>query len=351
MDLCIDVVQFGRTAKPPGGLDIVTFDTPRATGCRDSEWHGRTLFGYQTNGQRFDGLQSVEYGARDWGFRASYNILEGNDYRDGDHNKVPSSYNSQNYNFAVGVDITPNSTIELKALRLYQHDVEVPGLYFDIRRLDTEAYNVRYTLRNQPYFDQLTLDSWYNYTVGNGDTLQGYKQTFLSQFLPGPNGFNLPGAQSPSTRYPTFFSAGNTPPGFVPFLTDHSTTRFGEHTAGYRLASMWGKKDSLNFTLGSDFTYLQQGLRETILIDDPSGQIATTGSTTDSAARGAPRSPDWNATPAAASRTICSCRTPTSTSGCDPSARPSTRPCGCACRARSRPWRASTAAPTRSSAA
>ena len=261
-------------------LDIITFDTPRSSNCCNGEFHTRTTFGYQTNGERRDGTQVVEYGAKDWGFRASYSLLAGNDYYNGDHVLVPSSYNSQNWNFAIGYDISPTSSIELKGIRLFQHDVELAGLYFDIRDLNTEAYSVRYKSKESPYYDLFTADFWWNYTVAGGDTLQQYKQDFLSRFLPGRNGFNLATSPVPIPGVPSFFdpTAVNPGPGFLPLLQDRSTSEFSERTLGYRLASMYGKKDNLNFTIGTDFTYLGQSQTETIAIVDPNNLIATDGS-------------------------------------------------------------------------
>lgn len=265
-------------------LDIITFDSPRATGYKDWELHGRTTFGYQTNGQRWSGLQSVEYGARDWGFRATYNILAGNDYSAPGYvsplgnDRVPSSYNSQNFNFALGVDLTSKTSVEFKGMRIRQQDVEFPGLYFDIDQLDTEAYSIRLTVKENPYFDLLTVDGWYNTTVVDGSTRQGYKQAFLSRFLPGPSGFNLTPV-APQPTYPSFRS-GTAPDGtpvYLPLFTDQSTTHIAQSTEGFRAAWTWGPKDSVNLTLGVDTTRVSNYLIESIRIIDPSGQVPTSG--------------------------------------------------------------------------
>src|SRR5262249_16928621 len=149
-------------------LDIVTLDSPRYP--NGFEAHGRTSLGYSTNGGRWDGLQSIFAGSADWGFRATYDFLQGSGYPAGDRTLISASYQSQTINFAAGFNLSPDSHIEFKGLRVHQHKVEFPGLYFDIANLDTEAYNLRYTLEHQEYFDRLTLDTWYNTTVANGDT-------------------------------------------------------------------------------------------------------------------------------------------------------------------------------------
>jgi outer membrane receptor protein involved in Fe transport len=257
-------------------LDVISFDSPRATGCCDWEMHGWTSLGYQTNGDRWNGLQSIDYGARDWGFRLTYNVLAGNDYRAPGYNSrpdgidtVPGSYNSQNFSFALGFDLSPTSSIEFKALRIFQRDLEFPGMYFDIDRLDTEAYSMRWTVRDNPYFDVMNTDLWYNYTVVDGSTSPGYKQAYLSRFLPGPSGFGLQPFTDPAlANNPNYFPVSG---GYLPFLTDRSTTRIAQSSLGFRSGFTWGRADNLNVTAGVDFAYVAQGVSENIRILQPAG--------------------------------------------------------------------------------
>jgi outer membrane receptor protein involved in Fe transport len=240
-------------------LDIVTLDSPRYQ--NGFEMHGRTSVGYQTNGARWDGLQSIFAGDQDWGFRATWNILSGNDYQAGygpdpvfgTRPDVAASYNSNNVNFALGGDLTPNSKIEFKGLRVHQHELEFPGLYFDIHQLDTEAYSLRYTLERQQYFDRLTLDTWYNTTVADGNTQQGAKQAFVQKLLS--------------------VSFNNPPPvGAAPFaFEDFSTTRFSDKSLGYRLAVSWGDTKGPTLTAGSDYNLFGQTLIENIRLLQTSG--------------------------------------------------------------------------------
>ena len=201
-------------------------------------------------------------GDKDWGFRATYNILSGSDYRAGNGQDIASSYNSQNVNFALGFDLSPNSKIEFKGLRVHQQDLEFPGLYFDIHNLDTEAYNARYTLLNTPYFDRLTFDAWYNTTVADGDTRsQGAKQAFVQQLL------------NVSFNFPTFPQGQPFPPGLVGPLAfqDFSTTRFSNKSLGYRLATSWGEQGKALLTVGTDLNVLGQALTENILFQQTAG--------------------------------------------------------------------------------
>jgi iron complex outermembrane receptor protein len=251
-------------------LDIATLDAPRYD-C--FQVHGRSSVGYQTNGGQWDGLQSVFLGDKDWGFRATVNGLAGNDYRAGDGQDIAASYNSTNINYALGVNLTENSKLELKGLVVHQQNLEFPGLYFDIKNLDTQAYNLRYSVVKQPYFDKLTVDAWYNTTVADGDTRQGAKQAFVQQLL------------NVSFNDPTFPIGVFVPPGPLGPLAfqDFSTTHFSNKSLGYRAAMSWGDDaptahgiGSPKLTAGTDLNILGQTLVENIRIEQTAGPpIAT----------------------------------------------------------------------------
>ncbi|HVK19465.1 MAG TPA: TonB-dependent receptor, partial [Fimbriiglobus sp.] len=259
-------------------LDVATLDSPRYQGY---EVHGRSAGGYQTNGRRWDALQSVSVGDRDWGFRGTYNILQGNDYKAGDGTRVPSSYLSNNVNFAIGWDPTDKSRFEFKGLRVVQNNLEFPGLYFDIRQSDTEAYSARYTLFDQGAFDKFTLDAWYNYTAASGDTLGGAKQAFVQRLL----GVSY----NPQFVEASVRARGGVPitpetPFTAPFVgsslnlfRDFSDTRFAARTVGYRAALSWGPKDDPLLTVGNDFRTVGQGLIENIRIQQLQGTNLNTG--------------------------------------------------------------------------
>src|SRR5262249_35710581 len=123
--------------------------------------------------------------------------------------------------------------------------------------------SLRYTAEKQPWFDKFVLDTWYNYTVANGDTQKGAKQNFLNSLLVGPNGFNIM----------TVDSAGNVmtaPPGTI---RDFSMTDFAESTLGYRAAASWGGNGGPELTLGSDFIYLAQSLHEFVRLQSNSPDV------------------------------------------------------------------------------
>lgn len=270
-------------------LDLTTLGSPRYE--NGFEWHGRTAGGYQTNGNRWDLLQSVDGGDALWGFRATYNNQTGNDYRAGDGTRVPASFTVNNFNFAVGLNLTDKSTIELHGLSAVQNNLEFPGLYFDVRQSNTDAYSLRYTLDDQGIFDRLTLDVWYNSTATSGDTRQGAKQAFVQKLLGVSFNpvFGFPG--TPGTINPTVgFGglAGSRPPtaaeqvlidraGPLNLFRDDSTTRFASRSLGYRLATNWGPKDDPYLTLGTDLNALGQGLQENIAITQLTGTSIANG--------------------------------------------------------------------------
>lgn len=241
-------------------LDIATLDSPRYD-CR--EFHGRTGIGYSTNGQRWDGVQTLLVGDTDWGFRGTYNILQGNDYRAGDGTRVPSSYFANNVNFALGVDLSPVSSLEFKGLIVTQNDLEFPGLYFDIRTLSTQAYSARYTLVDQAAFDLLTVDFWYNATAATGDTQLRPKQAFVQALLSAS--FNEPTRQ------------GQSIPGVTNTFTDASSTNFAGRSIGYRIATSWGPKNAPLLTVGTDMNVFGTALDEYIVFQQLSGVNINTG--------------------------------------------------------------------------
>lgn len=259
-------------------LDVATLDSPRFD-C--FEFHGRTALNYQTNGQRWDGLQSIWAGESNWGARITYNGLTGSDYKDGSGNFVPSSYLSHNVNWAIGWDLTDKSSVEFKGSRVYQQGLEFPGLYFDVASQNSEAYSLRYTLKDQGAFDKLILDTWYNTSVGVGNTSAGPKQAFVQDLLGvsfNPNAFN----QSAFNNFGFFplpsiaqASAASTTP--LNLFRDTSTSNFATSSLGYRLFSEWGQSDSGKFTLGTDLRVLGQGLQEHIRLEQYSGNNLNTG--------------------------------------------------------------------------
>lgn len=248
-------------------FDVSTLNAPRYD-C-GFEIHGRSALTFQTNGNRWDALQSVEMGDRDWGLRLNYNYLQGNGYDAGDGSQIATGYLSNNVSLALGFNLTDKSTLELKILNVHQSGLEFPGLYFDIRNLETQSYSMRYTLNDQNFFDKFTMDVWYNSTTANGDTTNAVKQAFVQKLLAvsfnpdqiaGQNPANIPTNQ------------------FVNQFTDSSTTNFNNQSLGYRAAMWWGGgKNAPTFVAGTDLNILGQNLIENIKFTQTTGFNLNTG--------------------------------------------------------------------------
>jgi outer membrane receptor protein involved in Fe transport len=217
-------------------LDITTFGAPLSAD-NSYDVHGSTLLSYQTNGRRWEGLQSLQFASPDLGARFSYDIRTGQDYTAGNGQEISSSYNTQNFNFATTLRLTDNSSIEFKGLEVLQHDLDYPGLYFDLSRLDTQAYSLRYRWDDPEGYGRARADVWYNYTSANGNTQTGATQQ-----------------QDDAILKASFGS---------PFL-DFSTTNFDELVAGYRTFFEIGKADGPRAAIGTDLNVVRLHLAENI---------------------------------------------------------------------------------------
>ena len=223
-----------------------------------------------------------------WGFRLTYNNATGNDYRAGDGTRVPGSFTSNTVNFAAGLNLTDKSSLELHGLAVVQNNLEFPGLYFDVRQSNTDAYSLRYTAEDQGLFDKLTLDVWYNSTASSGDTQSGNKQAFVQKLLgvsfnptlfPSAPGVAPVAGQQVALTAPlsSLYRLPGVNPQTINLFTDDSTTRFASRSVGYRLATNWGPKDDPYLTLGTDLNAYGQGLREDIRINQIAGTGISTG--------------------------------------------------------------------------
>jgi outer membrane receptor protein involved in Fe transport len=233
------------------GFDFVDFqllETPRYD-CYQS--HGSTSAEYKTNGEQVYGRTSVWGGASNWGYRVGYGHRTGNDYNTGgaangtffQPTSVPSSYNSRDFDVALGFDIDPDSSLEFHYLRLDQTGVEFPGLVFDINALMTDGFDLTYVKVDQPTYDRFEVEGWYNQTRFHGDTLGLGKNV------------QIPSLQTQLR-----------PAGF--FVPGYAFTNVEASSTGTRSAFTWGDEFSDQFTVGADVTVVQQELND---VEDPLG--------------------------------------------------------------------------------
>ena len=198
---------------------------------------------YKTNGEQWYGRQTVEGGSTDWGFRLGYGYRTGNDYRTGraaagtffEPETIPASYKSGDLNASIGFDLTPDSRLEFTYLRLDQHDVEFPGLIFDISSLSTNAYEVEYRLTSQPQFDELMVELWHNRTQFVGDAQGSGKRRRV-----------------PSLGFELFPFDG----------TGTAVTDVDSASTGFAMHATWGEQDEPHLTLGVDLRVVDQELND-----------------------------------------------------------------------------------------
>ena len=103
-------------------IDVVTASTPRY--CNGYESHHRAGVTYHANGAQIYGRETFSGGSSDWGFIFSYGNRNGSDYEAGNRQRIPSTYKNQNFLGQVGIDISPDSSLEFRYQRL---DVSVAG--------------------------------------------------------------------------------------------------------------------------------------------------------------------------------------------------------------------------------
>lgn len=215
-------------------IDVITLGTERYE--QGTEGHSVTSLLYKTNGDQWRGRQGFYGGGPEWGFRIGYDLFSGVDYRSGNGTEIPSSYNSQNVDFAFGYNFSPDSRLELRVFRQDQQNVEFPGQAFDIRYLISDGYIVNYELKDQELFDKMTFDAWYFYTRFNGDNFAG------ERLLPSKL------RQIPQLADPTINLVG---------FTDANV-----ESPGFRWTTTWGEDQMPQFRLGVDLRYVTQKLNE-----------------------------------------------------------------------------------------
>ncbi len=210
------------------------------------EMHGTSAVDFKANGDQWLGHQGIAVGDRDWGSRFSYAHRTGVDYRAGNGDRIPSSYNSREILWSAGRDISKHQSIEVSLLRLDQTGVEYPGYAFDMDDLVTDGYDVTHTNTGSLLSDTLTTTAWYNRTRFNGD------------------------AQNPSKR--RFFS-------FLNQINYVGTTDVDSLSTGYRQMLNWGtERDAYRFSVGHDLRFVRQELNEISSVGGNLGNIANRNS-------------------------------------------------------------------------
>ena len=212
------------------GLHFIDVDLLRSPRFADGPQSGaNTNFNFKGNGQQLSGREDVWAGDKDSGWRVGYGYANGNNYLSGNGTIMPSGYTSQDVDVAYGKDLSDDSSVEINYLNVDQNSVQFPGQAFDIDVLHTNGVDVKYSIANQPHFDRLTADAWFNQTSFNGDAHRpGKRQTFPFLNIIDYVGF-------------TFVNSSST---------------------GYTLTTTWGGDDEAQFMIGTDLRAVSQQLNE-----------------------------------------------------------------------------------------
>ncbi|MBC8868403.1 MAG: TonB-dependent receptor [Planctomycetes bacterium] len=208
-------------------MDFELLGTPRyASGPRIE---ASTSLDYSGNGAQWYGRQFVWGGGENYGYRVGYGHGTGNDYRTGRGDRIPSSYNSRNFDAAYGFDLGDDSSLEFMYLRQEQTGVELPNNVFDLRYLETDAFEVSYEKRYGSFYDLFTLDGWYNQTRFDGDNLGAGKRAFMP---------------------------------ILDTIGWNGTVEAQNMSTGFTSALTWGETDGCHLTVGADLRYLRQNIDE-----------------------------------------------------------------------------------------
>ncbi len=193
----------------------------------------------RTNGGQLYGRETVYGGGRDWGFRFSYGDRKGSDYEAGNDLKIPSSYHNQDFWGELSYDINPYQRIDFAFQRLDQTDTEYPCQFFDINFLATYGFETQVVDEDPSApWSKLVVGAWHNRTRFAGDTSRNADFPVIERVEAALN-HEMGGTNSLSAN-----------------------TGGAVGTSGIRSAITFGEVESGQFTLGADFRYVTQVIRE-----------------------------------------------------------------------------------------
>ncbi len=150
-----------------------------------------TLFGANNNGGQVMWRQGARASHRDWGALVSVGQRLGSDYRPGGGGAdfdVPASYQVEDAFTSLSGDLNAATRLDFTYLHQSLHDVELPGVAYDINGSGSDQFNVRLAMRDtddRP--DRFVTQFWWNQTAYNGDSFHESKQrTFVTRLLGEP---------------------------------------------------------------------------------------------------------------------------------------------------------------------
>ena len=231
-------------------LDVTRAPTPRFSNGFNADFD--STFGVHSNGGQIYGRETVSGGDSDWGFRVSFGDRKGSDYTAGNGQKIPSSYDAQDLWGEVSFDINPHQKLEIAYQHIDQMNTEYPGQFFDLNYLGTYAFQTRF-IDDDPAapWAKLVLESWYNRTVFNGDTLRKHNPSF-------PTIERIEASLDIDAGEPLGTQKLN------------AITNGNAYSSGARTKVTFGDKDWTQLNVGTDVRYLGQVVGEQFQIIDTS---------------------------------------------------------------------------------
>ena len=266
-------------------MDIILEQTPRYFNGPES--HARVGINYRGNGDQTTGRVTAYGGGADYGYIMNYTVKTGIDYQAGDGSYIPSSYNVQNYFGQIGFDLSPDSRIDLRYVRVDQNDTEYAGQFFDLGYSGTDAATVNYVNEDFGNASRFIIDGWYNYSRYAGDTNGAGKRSPVFPVIDRvERGLTI--QQDPvDPTLPPFDTDPDFSPGDGPFTFGvydpenldtvgfSGVTRGDQQIAGTRAVWTFGEENYTQMDVGVDFRYRLQTIveRYSFRFIDSSGEV------------------------------------------------------------------------------
>lgn len=148
-------------------IDANLADTPRYCDCPQS--HNRFGYVFRANGSQHYAVDTFYGGAADYGYIVNYTYRNGADYLAGNGQRIPSSYLVNNVSTQLGFDLSSGARLELRYDFLLQQDTQIPGQFWDLDKLQTNAFAVSLIDDSQTAsWTQARLDAWHHNTPARG---------------------------------------------------------------------------------------------------------------------------------------------------------------------------------------
>lgn len=134
-------VRYGATF---GGIvNFVTKDAYLTDG-----FSGKISTGYETNGNSFVTLGSVNYAHNNFDIVANVGYRDFGNYKDGDGVEIPSSFNSTDYGIKTGYNFSDNERLQFHWRQSFGRDVLHAGLPMDTNYDNSSIISANYHFKN-----------------------------------------------------------------------------------------------------------------------------------------------------------------------------------------------------------